>query len=77
MTIREPRTYERSPLQKREKFTSKTLSPYRPKRKSIDQYLPWLCVKDISTRDFSEVLAVMLGPDRPGPGPPRRSLWIR
>jgi transposase-like protein len=34
--------------------------------KSIKELLPWLYRKGISTGDFSEALAALLGPDAPG-----------
>ena len=34
--------------------------------KSIEELLPWLYLKGISTGDFSEALATLLGPDAPG-----------
>ena len=34
--------------------------------KSIEELLPWLYLKGISTGDFSEALAALLGPDAPG-----------
>ena len=34
--------------------------------KSIEELLPWLYLKGISTGDFSDALAALLGPDAPG-----------
>ena len=34
--------------------------------KSIEELLPWLYLKGISTGDFSEALGAILGPDAPG-----------
>ena len=34
--------------------------------KSIEELLPWLYLKGISTGDFAEALAALLGPDAPG-----------
>ena len=47
-------------------FTSTILPPYLRRAKSIEELLPWLYLKGISTGDFSEALAALLGPDAPG-----------
>ena len=36
------------------------------KAKSVEELLPWLYLKGISTGDFSEALAALLGPDAEG-----------
>ncbi|MCJ7735725.1 MAG: IS256 family transposase [Anaerolineae bacterium] len=48
------------------RFTSRSLPPYLRRSKTIDDLLPWLYLKGVSTGDFSEALAVLLGPDAPG-----------
>jgi transposase-like protein len=50
----------------RERFTSSILPPYLRKAKSIDELIPWLYLKGVSTGGFSEALAALLGPDCPG-----------
>lgn len=47
-------------------FSSKILPPYLRRTKSIEELIPWLYLKGISTGDFSEALAALLGPDAPG-----------
>ncbi len=47
-------------------FTSKLLPPYLRRTKSIEDLLPWLYLKGISTGDFSEALASLLGEDARG-----------
>ncbi len=47
-------------------FTSRILPPYLRRAKSIEELLPWLYLKGISTGDFSEALAALLGPEAPG-----------
>ena len=49
-----------------ERFHSKILPPYLRRTKSIEELIPWLYLKGISTGDFSEALASLLGPDAPG-----------
>ena len=56
------RAHEGTPL----RFTSTILPPYLRRAKSIEELLPWLYLKGISTGDFSEALAALLGPDAPG-----------
>jgi putative transposase len=48
------------------RFTSRILPPYLRRSKTIDELLPWLYLKGVSTGDFSEALAVLLGRDAPG-----------
>ena len=48
------------------KFTSKILPPYLRKSRSIEELIPWLYLKGISTNDYQEALAALLGPDAPG-----------
>ncbi len=47
---------------RRIRFTSKILPPYLRKTKSVEELIPWLYLKGISTGDFSEALAALLGP---------------
>ena len=48
------------------RFTSSILPPYLRRTKSIEELIPWLYLKGISTGDFSEALAALLGPEAPG-----------
>ena len=48
------------------KFTSKILPPYLRKSRSIEELIPWLYLKGISTNDYQEALSALLGPDAPG-----------
>jgi len=48
------------------RFTSKIVPPYLRKAKSVEELLPWLYLKGISTGDFSEALAALLGPNAEG-----------
>ena len=51
---------------RRFRFTSKILPPYLRKTKSIEELVPWLYRKGISTGDFTEALQALLGPQAPG-----------
>ncbi|MEP6879962.1 MAG: IS256 family transposase, partial [Nitrosospira sp.] len=48
------------------RFTSAILPPYLRRTKTMEELLPWLYLKGISTGDFSEALASLLGRDAPG-----------
>jgi putative transposase len=64
--VRQPRVRDRRPPDEAEKFTSKILPPYLRKTKSIEELIPWLYLKGVSTGDFSEALAALLGEDAKG-----------
>jgi putative transposase len=68
VAVRAPRTRDRDPagVGGRIRFTSSILPPYLRRAKSVEELLPWLYLKGISTGDFSEALAALLGPDAPG-----------
>jgi transposase-like protein len=66
VAVRLPRVQDRRPTQQREKFTSAILPPFLRKTKSVEELLPWLYLKGVSTGDFSEALAALLGPDAKG-----------
>ena len=48
------------------RFTSKVLPPYLRRTKSIEELIPWLYLKGVSTGAFSEALAALVGQDAPG-----------
>jgi transposase-like protein len=48
------------------KFNSTLLPPYLRKTRSIEEVLPWLYLKGISTGDFQEALQALLGRDATG-----------
>jgi putative transposase len=64
--VKQPRVQDRRSPELREKFTSAILPPYLRKTKSIEELIPWLYLKGVSTGDFSEALAALLGPEAPG-----------
>jgi transposase-like protein len=63
--VRQPRVYDRRPAGEREKFTPAVLPPYLRRTRSLEELIPWLYLKGISTGDFSEALQAILGPDAP------------
>ena len=66
--VRVPRVRDRDPEAAggRIRFTSSILPPYLRRAKSVEELLPWLYLKGISTGDFGEALAALLGPDAAG-----------
>ena len=59
--VRKPRVRDRRPSDQREPFTSKILPPYLRRSKSIEELIPWLYLRGISTGDFTEALKAILG----------------
>lgn len=51
------------------KFTSTLLPPYLRRSRSIEELLPWLYLKGISTNDFNEALQSLLGKEAAGLSP--------
>jgi putative transposase len=64
--VKQPRVQDRRPADRREKFSSAILPPYLRKTKSIEELIPWLYLKGVSTGDFSAALAALLGPQAKG-----------
>jgi transposase-like protein len=58
--VRAPRVNDRRPEQH---FTSKILPPYLRRSPAVDQTLPALYLRGLSTGDFSEGLAALMGPE--------------
>ena len=50
----------------RMRFTSKILPPYLRRTRAIDELVPWLYLKGISTGEFPDALQALLGPDAEG-----------
>ena len=48
------------------KFNSLLLPPYLKRSRSVEELLPWLYLKGISTGDFSEALSALLGAEAKG-----------
>ena len=48
------------------RFTSTILPPYLRRTKAIDELVPWLYLKGVSTGDFPEALQALLGPGADG-----------
>jgi len=68
MAIQAPRVNDKrwDEQGRRIRFTSRILPPYLRKTESIEELIPWLYLKGISTGDFTEALQALLGPEAPG-----------
>ena len=67
VAVRGPRVRDRTGLgADRIRFSSALLPPYARRSKSLEVLIPILYLKGISTGDFTEALAALLGPDAGG-----------
>ncbi|MBT3369104.1 MAG: IS256 family transposase, partial [Rhodospirillaceae bacterium] len=66
--VKAPRVRDRDPEAPggRIDFTSSILPRYLRRSKSVEELLPWLYLKGLSSGGFGEALAALLGPDAPG-----------
>lgn len=48
------------------RFSSRILPPYLRRSKSLDDLIPWLYLKGVSTGGFTKALSALLGKDAPG-----------
>jgi transposase-like protein len=64
--VKQPRVRDRRPAGDREVFQSSILPPYLRRTRALEELLPWLYLKGISTGGFSDALQALLGPDAPG-----------
>ena len=81
--VRQPRVNDRRVDENGERFrfTSKILPPYLRRTKSIDELVPWLYLKGISTGDFSECLQHLVGTETAGLSPSTvvrlKETWVK
>jgi len=61
--VKVPRVRDR---EKAIRFTSSISPPYIRRTRTLEELLPWLYLKGISTGDFQEALTVLLGREAPG-----------
>ena len=64
--VQQPRVLDRRRGEEAEAFSSKILPPYLRKTKSLEELIPWLYLKGVSTGDFSEALQALVGPQAEG-----------
>jgi putative transposase len=63
LLVAKPRVRDRAgaDAEDRVQFSSALLPPYLRRSKSLDELIPWLYLKGVSTGDFSEALQALLG----------------
>ena len=66
VAVKVPRVRDRGKQAEKVRFTSSILPPYLRKARSVEELLPWLYLKGISTGDFQEALAALFGPNAAG-----------
>jgi putative transposase len=66
VAVKVPRVRDRGEGVEKIRFTSSLLPPNLRKAKSVEELLPWLYLKGLSTGDFGEALAALLGPNAGG-----------
>jgi putative transposase len=70
LEVQQPRVRDNSPAtDQRVQFSSAILPPYLRRSKVIEEFIPWLYLKGISTGDFSEALQTLLGEQAKGLSP--------
>ena len=67
ITVKIPKVKDRT--EQGIKFNSNLVPPYLKRAQSIEELLPWLYLKGVSTGDFQEALASLLGPNAKGLSP--------
>lgn len=66
LPITMPRVHDRRPEGQRQPFSSAILPPYLRKAPNLEELIPWLYLKGVSTGDFTEALQALVGPGCPG-----------
>jgi len=70
LEVQQPRVRDNSrEKEDRVRFSSQILPPYLRRSKALDELIPWLYLKGVSTGDFSEALQSLLGEGAPGLSP--------
>ena len=64
--VAKPRVHDRRKGPDREVFQSRILPPYLRRTKAIEELIPWMYLKGISTGGFAEALQSLLGPEAAG-----------
>jgi putative transposase len=66
IAVKQPRVADRRSPKHRERFTPNVLPPYLRRTKTVDELIPWLYLKGVSTSDFPEALQALFGADAKG-----------
>lgn len=64
--VQMPRVHDRAGSEEKLRFSSGILPRYLRGTASLEELLPWLYLKGVSTGDFQEALAALLGGNAPG-----------
>jgi putative transposase len=66
--VQQPRVHDRriDEQGQRMRFSSAILPPYLRRTQSLDELIPWLYLRGISTGDFTDALQALLGPQAKG-----------
>ena len=81
--VKVPRVRDRTPDESAGSivFSSKILPKYLRRTKSLEELIPWLYLKGVSTGDLSEALAALLGSNAPGLSPSTvtrlKEIWLK
>lgn len=66
VSVRVPRSRDRQKGSEIIRFSSSIVPVYLKKTRSMEALIPWLYLKGVSTGDFTEALAALVGRDAPG-----------
>ena len=68
LQVRQPRVRDRRDVRQEDRirFSSAILPPYLRRSKNLDELIPFLYLRGISTGDFSEALEALVGPEAKG-----------
>ncbi len=68
LQVRQPRVRDRRNVRQEDRirFSSAILPPYLRRSKNLDELIPFLYLRGISTGDFSEALEALVGPEAKG-----------
>lgn len=64
--VKAPRVHDRSDKEEKLRFHSGILPKYLRRSASLEELLPWLYLRGVSTGDFQDALAALLGSHAPG-----------
>lgn len=66
VSVKAPRVHDRCKGEGKLRFNSGILPRYLRRSQSLEELIPWLYLKGVSTGDFQEALAALLGGSAPG-----------
>lgn len=66
VSVKAPRVRDRHKGEEKLRFSSDILPRYLRRSQSLEELIPWLYLKGVSTGDFQEALAALLGGNAPG-----------